>query len=100
VADWREFRYRDFYDLPRAIVVEGPQEHLYLLSRFSEQADEYEDTFEIYSLPMTVDLSGSWVDLEHRATRRLGAVAVRSVAFDPSRRKLIDVSTLPVKGLF
>lgn len=90
--NWLALRYRDFYDIPRAFVVEW-QGKLYLFdSAFDVASDEYPDAYEVYQLP--AELSDqvdyvSWTDLAHRGSR-VGAVPTSAVEFDRSRRQLMN----------
>jgi hypothetical protein len=91
---WTSFVYREFYDVPRMIVVELEKTRLLLVSQFNERLDEYECEYLCYLIPSTTDLAGSWVDLTARAIRQLGSVPVAGVRFDPTRRSKIDLSSL------
>jgi hypothetical protein len=94
-------RYRDFYDVPRAIVVEY-RGALYLLdSLFDPDINAYETVYTVYRLPDELreridDMS--WTDLGHRGTR-LGSIEVGAVGFDDSRRKAIDEKVFVALGL-
>jgi hypothetical protein len=91
-TDSLPIRYRDFYDVPRAIVVELDGA-LYLFDcRFDPELDDYEGQYIVYRLPedLSDDLERmSWTDLDHRG-QRVGAVDVSAVEFDPTRRSSID----------
>jgi len=91
---WTPFVYREFYDVPRMIVIELAETRLLLVSEFDERLDEYASEYQCYVIPNTADLGGSWVDLTTRATRTLGSVPVVNVRFDPSRRAKLDLSSL------
>jgi len=92
VSEWPPIRYRDFYDLPRAVVVEW-NDVLYLLdSLFDTELDDYEPFYVIYRIP--AELRGrideiSWTDLGHRS-ERVGVVPMAEVEFDKSRRQRIN----------
>jgi hypothetical protein len=89
---WLTIRYRDFYDFPRAVVVEWHGQ-LYLFdSPFDLEADDYPDTYEVYQLPThlrdEIDHI-SWTDIAHRGLR-IGSVPTSAVEFDQSRRHLMN----------
>ena len=89
---WLTIRYRDFYDIPRAVVVEW-HGHLYLFdSPFDVEADNYPDTYEVYKLPThlrdEID-HVSWTDIAHQGLR-IGSVPTSAVEFDQSRRQLMN----------
>ena len=48
---WLPIRYRDFYDLPRAVVVEFRDEMYLFDCLFDREIDEYESTYTVYLLP-------------------------------------------------
>jgi hypothetical protein len=89
---WLPIHYRDFYDVPRMLVVEYSA-RLYLLDApFDEEADEYADVYTVYRLP---DASRHRVELDSwgglAATgERIGQVPVAEVEFDDSKRRLIN----------
>lgn len=96
---WVGFEYREFFDVPRSIVVSLEDRLVLLESAFSDEASDYSDDYELYVLPRDVDLSGSWTDLATAAVRRLGAIPVADVQFDPSRRRLLNIACLrPLLG--
>jgi hypothetical protein len=71
MAQWIGFEYREFFDVPRSIVL------------------SLDDT----------DLSGSWRQLSAAAIRRLGAIPVSHVQFDATRRRLLNITSLrPLLG--
>ena len=85
---WPHIRYRDFYDVPRAIVVLW-NDTLYLFDcLYDYEADDYAPAYTVYRLPAdlesTIDQI-SWTDLGHRGLR-LGSVPTSLVELDRSRR--------------
>lgn len=89
---WLRMRYRDFYDIPRAVVVEW-EGTLYLFDcLFDHDLDDYESTYTVYRLPdelrENIDQM-TWTDLGHRG-ERVGSVRTRDVEFDASRRESIN----------
>jgi hypothetical protein len=90
--DWLGIRYRDFYDVPRAFVVEY-EGSLYLFDcLFDHDLDDYEGRYAVYlvkdELRRRIDMI-SWVDLGNRSVR-VGEVPVDSVEFDPSKRSAVN----------
>jgi hypothetical protein len=91
---WLPISYRDFYDIPRSVLVEYEGEAYLLECPFDEEADEYPLDFAVYRLPQGVaeaarQQTSSWVDLGEAGTL-LGRVPVALVRFDESRRRLLD----------
>jgi len=91
-ATWLPIQYRDFYDIPRAFVVEREGATYFFDCPFDAALDEYPDLYHVYRLPPSarriVD-AASWVGLENEGTF-LADVPVKSVSFDPTRRAAID----------
>ena len=95
---WQPIAYRDFFDVPRAFIVEHRGSHLYFLCKFDDTVDEYATEYRVHRLagsraPMRDD--ESWDHLEQDA-EFLGVVAVGDVAFDETRRRAIDDRVLQV----
>lgn len=90
------FIYRDFYDVPRMIVVHHRGLLILLESRFDVQADDYSASYKVFVLAgMSQDeLEGSWEHLSLKATKFLGEVLVRDVEFDSTFRKEIDAGLI------
>jgi hypothetical protein len=90
---WTPFTYRDFYDVPRAIIVSDSQRTYFFDCPFDEQRDDYPPDYDVYLMPSLSqsELSGSWISFKERAIRRLGRVSVSSVGFDESRRREINL---------
>jgi hypothetical protein len=81
-------QYRDFSDVPRAIVVEVDGALYFLDCRFDDGADEYEQVYAVYRLPegLGPELeTRSWADLAHLG-QRVGSIPTSAVAFDATRR--------------
>ena len=89
---WLPIRYRDVYDVPRAMVVEH-EGRLYLFDcLFDYDVDDYEDDYTIYLIPddLRDDIDTmSWTDLGHRS-ERVGVVATALVEFDETKRNAIN----------
>jgi len=100
-STWLPIRYRDFYDIPRAVVVEWRGDTFLLDCLFDQDSSEYEPTYSVYRLPRELEarLEGaSWTDLGHRGTL-LTQIKTSEVIFDPSKRKAIDESVMLGLGL-
>jgi hypothetical protein len=93
---WTQISYREFYDVPRAIVVSDGQHTYFFDCPFDQQRDDYASDYDVYIMPSLSpsEMSGSWVSFPQRAVRRLGRVAVGSVRFDETRRREIDLEIL------
>lgn len=89
---WLAIRYRDFYDYPRAVVVDWNWS-LYLFDcPFDIEADNYPDEYEVFKLPehLRPDIDEmSWTDLSHLGSR-VGTVPIAAVQFDETRRRLMN----------
>jgi hypothetical protein len=91
------FRYVEFYDVPRAIVLRYKEKLLLLDSPFDDKLDAYPDNYSVYELPESVELSlakGSWLFLENTRLACLGQIPVKTVRFDSTKRKALDPSVL------
>lgn len=96
MSDKLAIQYRDFYDVPRIFIV-NHRGTLYLFDcPFNQDLDEYPDIYRVFVLPAEScsDLSGSWDDLASRATAYLGEVPVKSVQFDSTRRREIEIDVI------
>jgi hypothetical protein len=70
---WLPITHRDFYDIPRAVLVQYEGETYLLDCPFDEQADEYPDDFAVYRLPQEVaeaalTPTSSWLNLWDEGT--------------------------------
>ena len=91
------FRYVEFYDVPRAIVLRYKGKLLLLQSPFDDDLDEYPDMYSVYELSEVAETSlakGSWLFLESERSACMGQVPVKAVRFDPTKRKALDPSVL------
>ena len=100
-TSWIPIKYRDFYDVPRLVVVEW-REELYLLdSRFDDDLDEYADVFVVYRLPAAAKQvldQESWAGLPSMG-QQVGELSVNEVAFDATRRRAISDDLFRALGL-
>jgi hypothetical protein len=97
------FRYVEFYDVPRCIVVCYRGTSLLLLSAFDNNIDEYPDTYVVYVLPKEAEETfrkGSWKFIEETPMHPVGEIRVDSVKFDESKRKEFDSSCLDDLAIF
>ncbi len=89
---WLPIRYRDFDDMPWAVIVEH-EGRLYLLDcLFDYDVDDYQDHYTIYLIPddLRDDIDTmSWTDLDHRS-ERVGVIATALVEFDDTKRNAIN----------
>ena len=81
--------YRDFYDVPHAIVAANGDDLMVLDAPFDEEADDYPASFRVGTLRKdAVDLTGPW-DLVVRATDFIGLTLISEVEFDQTKRKAL-----------
>src|SRR6267143_4014107 len=91
------FRYVEFYDYPRCIVLNYRDKLVLLQSAFDDERDVYPGEYTVYLLPTTAaaDLkTGSWKFLEKLQLDPLGPIPIARVKFDSTRRKRLDASIL------
>lgn len=90
---WSPIRYREFWDFPRAFVVEHSGELFLLDCLFDDVRDDYDENFTVFKIRdeyrEKVD-QPSWENLSHYADR-MGSVAARVVKFDETKRQAVDV---------
>ncbi|MCM3869566.1 MAG: hypothetical protein ND895_02550 [Pyrinomonadaceae bacterium] len=94
-----KFIYREFYDVPRILILWHRQMQLLLESSFDDGIDNYASTYEVFLLPNIEEseLKGSWEDLSTRATAHLGQIPVQDLTFDSTLR--LKVNTAPIDQL-
>jgi hypothetical protein len=88
---WLSIEYREFYDIPRSVVVQRNGVYYYLESLFDEQIDDYSEFYTVYRLPQTFEpdrLGASWIGLSKEGTP-VGRIRTSAVKFDATRRKMI-----------
>jgi len=98
---WIPIRYRDFHDVPRAIVAEHDGSTIFLDCPFDDLADEYPDVYRVYRLdPARATGLGerSWVDLANDG-RLIGEIPVDRVRFDATKRAAIDDAVFGMIGI-
>lgn len=88
---WLPIRYRDFYDIPRAFVVERAGDLLFFDCPFSQALDDYGEEYTVYrvqdELRDRIDLI-SWTDLGNQS-ECIGVVPTKAVKFDATKRRAI-----------
>lgn len=86
--------YREFYDVPRAVVVRVDGQLVFLDCPIDFGTEEYPDVYDVYrladELEETLD-SVSWTDLCHLG-KWIGTIPVDEISFDVSKRKAVDPS--------
>ena len=90
--NWLPITYRDFYDIPRAFVVERDGDLYLFNSLFDSDIDDYSNDFVVYRLPREAAPkveAGSWEGLAGQG-QLVGHVPTKSVEFDPSRRASVN----------
>ena len=63
---WTPIRYRDFFDIPRAFVVEYTGDLYFFDCPFDQRVDEYPDHYDVYRLETSAALdltTDSWQSL-------------------------------------
>ena len=89
------FKYGDFYDVPRLIVLKYKGQVIMLGSYFDEQRDEYEDSYSIYLLPSSIEgeITKSLYEGDVDA-KLIGSVPIRNVIFDATKRRALNPTFL------
>src|SRR4051794_36269071 len=83
IHDDLPFAYRDFYDVPRLLLVCVGEHRLLLDCRFDSGLDEYAEIYEVYKLKDGfVAPQGTWESILEHAHERLGIVPVQQIQFD------------------
>ncbi|MEO8880420.1 MAG: hypothetical protein ABI446_08475 [Gemmatimonadaceae bacterium] len=99
----RPMLYREFYDVPRAILVEARVATYFLDCRFNEEADGYPDTYSVYRLRETrAEAAGTieWKDIAASGIY-VGTLRVDELTFDATLRESLDddvFDSLPPSG--
>ena len=96
--DWHPFQYRDMWDVPRIIACAVSPEYLLVLDcPFDDVIEDYPSFYAAYLLaPLTdEELHARWQVLPELAIWRLPDVPFKEVEFDPTRRKLLRIRSLP-----
>jgi hypothetical protein len=92
------FKYVDFYDVPRLIILRYRSFLFLLASYFDEKKDDHDDYYTIFILPSWVEqkiAESSWRVIEQDiGARRVGTVQIANVVFDDTKRKSLDPTFL------
>ncbi len=90
------FVYREFYDVPRFLVVTYRRQQFLFESAFDDDLDDYPDVYQVFLLRDVSEneLKGSWVHLSEKAQAYLGKAPVKDVRFDPTLRREIETDVL------
>ena len=96
MTDRVKIAYRDFYDVPRMLIVSRRGLKLLLDSPFDDSLDKYSPTYKVYVLPTEVDehTLKSWEALPQMAMKSLGEIPVNQVAFDATKRAEVDTGVI------
>ena len=96
MPDTAPFVYREFYDVPRFLIVTHRGQQFLFESAFDDDLDEYPDVYQVFLLRDVPEdeLKGSWVYLSDKAQIRLGIVPVKDVVFDETGRREIETGVL------
>jgi len=99
MSDWHGIAYREFWDVPRAVIAWRGNDLFFFDSRFDKEADEYLDHYEVWRLPAIDDarLAGTWIGLEELALERLPNVGLRDLPFEVSSRNTPDSDAASTK---
>jgi hypothetical protein len=91
-----KFTYRDFYDVPRMIIVNHRGQKLLLDCKFDDSLDDYPPTYKLYILPKEIDERSekSWESMPTRAVRYVGEIPVNHVIFDRTKRTELETKVL------
>ena len=93
---WVRFRYCEFYDVPRYIVLRYNNRCFFLESPFDDAADDYSPDYVVYLFPESVlEVPQTFGFLDDRNLLTcIGRLPVKDVQFDSSVRKALDASAL------
>lgn len=100
-SQWLPIQYREFHDLPRAIVVSVKGGTYFLDCIFDPALEDYRSIYSVYRVPDELAQrlhEMSWVDLA-RLSEFLGEIAVSQVEFDRTKRKMMNVGALARLGI-
>ena len=98
---WVSMQYRDFYDVPRLVVVEYATRSYLLDTAFNEGSDDYADYYTIYRLPndaVAMLEKPSWEQLPS-VGEEMGRVRVKDVKFDQTKRQRLNPSLFRRLGI-
>jgi len=88
-----KFSYRDFYDVPRMIILNHKGQKILLDCGFDDSQDDYSSTYKVYILPLEIDETRemSWKAMPTRAIKYVGEIPVKQLLFDHTKRAALDM---------
>ena len=91
-----KFTYRDFYDVPRMIILNHRGHKILLDCKFDDSVDDYPSTYKVYVLPQRINEISelSWESMRARAVRQVGEIPVKQLVFDHTKRSALDASVI------
>jgi hypothetical protein len=86
------FRYCDFWDVPRLVIVKYRDKLFLLGSYFDEALDDYDEAYTIEIVPQWVEqrIESSWDFLKEIERCVVGTVPVKEVVFDKTKRQFLN----------
>ena len=95
-TEWIPFIYREFWDVPRALVVQWDERTLFFDCLLDLETEEYPGFCSVYELPselVPMLPTMSWTDLRHHG-ECVGSLGVGDLEFDESKRSLVSRQSL------
>jgi hypothetical protein len=90
------FRYVDFYDVPRMILLCIRGRWVFLQSAFDAELDDYEAEYSVYRLPSSFQppsVDSRWGFLDEELVC-VGKIPVREIEFDTTKRRTLRAEAL------
>ena len=80
---WTDIAYREFWDIPRAILARCGSCWFFFNSRFDDDIDEYIDHYEVWRLPLISEdqRNGSWLLFPGIALEKMPNIELNSLPF-------------------
>jgi len=91
---WLRIEYRDFYDIPRAFIVEYQDAVYFFDCPFDADLDEYPEQYTVYRIPVSLPdaiNAPSWAELPGHGIR-VAQIRTGAVEFDPTKRGAVRAS--------
>ena len=92
---WLSIKYGEFYDIPRAFIVQDKGATYLFDCPFNDATDDYPDEFVVYKLPK--DYFGEdaipWTKLAAQG-KRIGSINAKDVVFDETMRVSIRADVM------
>lgn len=87
------FIYKDFWDIPRAIVLEWNDSIYFFDCPFDDALDDYANTYKVFRLPAetATGVDVSWLDF-HLRGEAIGYVESQDFEFDATRRHTVSAA--------